>query len=529
MNRNTLAKHILSRVEAIADEIVTVIWERMEAHIEQAFEAARTVIASELLAEVAPAYEPGTTPVDPPASRPRPPRSAKVAPAAPPVEPAPKRIPHNKGGQVVCTVCRQPGHNARRHKRDGVSKPEQPPASDEEDGGADGVPGHRAAPSAPAPDDAAAPAARVGRRPRRRGELAEDPPVIQHGTLVAMLAADRAHNAVGDVGGFVARADRSASLVGPTAETREVCPVHGWVGRFQFDRGRHDLCRPVGEPCDACSGAKVVSDHFCERCDGTGVEPLLPPPSPLLDEPAAIACDAPGDDVVRANDPSAMIDGVRIRKRRTEPRSETVARKHLTRLVLAEGRAELEAINALDLLDAPRPRTRAECGTQRPCPFVGCAHHLFLDVDPETGSIKFNFPEIQPEDLEHSCVLDAADMGGHTLEAVGEKMNLTRERVRQVEVAALLKLREPATVITGEVPAAALANAPSAARALAGSTRGDPSSDRAARIRAHRDDLVRRGICTNGENHGPATHGRLCERCHSGFRWREAGAEEAKA
>jgi hypothetical protein len=39
-----------------------------------------------------------------------------------------------------------------------------------------------------------------------------------------------------------------------------------------------------------------------------------------------------------------------------------------------------------------------------------------------------------------SCALDVSDRGGTTLEDVGAIMNLTRERIRQVEVKALAKL-----------------------------------------------------------------------------------------
>ena len=39
-----------------------------------------------------------------------------------------------------------------------------------------------------------------------------------------------------------------------------------------------------------------------------------------------------------------------------------------------------------------------------------------------------------------SCALDVADRGGTTLEDVGAIMNLTRERIRQVEVKALARL-----------------------------------------------------------------------------------------
>jgi hypothetical protein len=43
-----------------------------------------------------------------------------------------------------------------------------------------------------------------------------------------------------------------------------------------------------------------------------------------------------------------------------------------------------------------------------------------------------------------SCALDLADHGGITLEAAGIAMNLTRERVRQMESKALRKLQDAA-------------------------------------------------------------------------------------
>jgi hypothetical protein len=88
-----------------------------------------------------------------------------------------------------------------------------------------------------------------------------------------------------------------------------------------------------------------------------------------------------------------------------------------------------------------RPRTRAQCeGDARPCPFVSCKHHLFLDVSARTGAIKLNFPDLDVWDMAETCALDVADRGGATLEEVGAIMNLTRERIRQVEVKGLSKL-----------------------------------------------------------------------------------------
>jgi DNA-directed RNA polymerase sigma subunit (sigma70/sigma32) len=48
-----------------------------------------------------------------------------------------------------------------------------------------------------------------------------------------------------------------------------------------------------------------------------------------------------------------------------------------------------------------------------------------------------NFPDKEPWELPETCALDVADRGGVTLEEVGGWLNLTRERVRQLEVHAL--------------------------------------------------------------------------------------------
>jgi hypothetical protein len=93
-------------------------------------------------------------------------------------------------------------------------------------------------------------------------------------------------------------------------------------------------------------------------------------------------------------------------------------------------------------VDVEKPRFRAECvGGERPCPFVSCKHHLYLDVSARTGAIKLNFPDLEVWEMTETCALDVADRGGTTLEEVGAIMNLTRERIRQVEVKGLAKLQ----------------------------------------------------------------------------------------
>lgn len=93
------------------------------------------------------------------------------------------------------------------------------------------------------------------------------------------------------------------------------------------------------------------------------------------------------------------------------------------------------------------PKTRGEChpmrgvdenGDLNPCPWVSCKYHLAFEINPLNGSIKANFPDLEPGELPHSCALDAADISGLTLEEVAVLTNLTKERVRQIQDAALV-------------------------------------------------------------------------------------------
>jgi hypothetical protein len=115
-------------------------------------------------------------------------------------------------------------------------------------------------------------------------------------------------------------------------------------------------------------------------------------------------------------------------------------------------KAEQARRRALEPDDGRRrlPLTRGGCEEiERPCPLVSCRYHLFLDVDPCTGSIKFNFPDLVDDDetplldeMPETCALDVADRSHVTLEALGELLNLTRERARQIEVALFEVLRK---------------------------------------------------------------------------------------
>lgn len=123
-------------------------------------------------------------------------------------------------------------------------------------------------------------------------------------------------------------------------------------------------------------------------------------------------------------------------RRKRAIRAKTISVKRMTKRELELGRLLYP-----DTEDAHRPQTREECvGGERPCPFVSCKHHLYLDVSARTGAIKLNFPDLDVWEMTETCALDIADRGGTTLEEVGAIMNLTRERIRQVEVKGLAKL-----------------------------------------------------------------------------------------
>jgi hypothetical protein len=88
--------------------------------------------------------------------------------------------------------------------------------------------------------------------------------------------------------------------------------------------------------------------------------------------------------------------------------------------------AEVQAVN--------QPRTRGDClRGPRPCPHGTCRHH---HVPPSGDAV---------------CVLDiVAERGPMTLQEVSEILGVTRERVRQIEVKALLKLKKrPQVTVLG--------------------------------------------------------------------------------
>ena len=123
-------------------------------------------------------------------------------------------------------------------------------------------------------------------------------------------------------------------------------------------------------------------------------------------------------------------------RRKRDVRARTISVKRMTKREIELGRMLYP-----DVADVVKPKKREECAEALgPCPFVSCKHHLYLDVSAKTGAIKLNFPDLEVWEMTDTCALRVADRGGSTLEEVGTIMNLTRERVRQVEVKGLAKL-----------------------------------------------------------------------------------------
>lgn len=159
---------------------------------------------------------------------------------------------------------------------------------------------------------------------------------------------------------------------------------------------------------------------------------------PMIQGSLALAFEASLDDgdVAPDVDGDDGMDDLGRRRRRSRARARTISIRRLSKAELNRGRALYPEE------DYWRPSSRGECAEmERPCPFVSCKYHLYIDVHPVRGSIKINFPDVEVWEMTDTCALDIADRGGITLEEVGEIMNLTRERVRQLETQGLSRLQ----------------------------------------------------------------------------------------
>jgi len=101
----------------------------------------------------------------------------------------------------------------------------------------------------------------------------------------------------------------------------------------------------------------------------------------------------------------------------------------------------------LEAAAAMRPKTRSQCGSERPCPFVTCRHHLYLEVT-GTGGLRLLHPGREPWEIGETCSLDVAERGPSQVVAIARLLNLTRERVRQIQNRAVGKLASVQALVT---------------------------------------------------------------------------------
>jgi len=175
--------------------------------------------------------------------------------------------------------------------------------------------------------------------------------------------------------------------------------------------------------------------------------PSAPEPMAPVPEPTAPAPEPPAMEASEAAGAAPTLEKVRLAAVNGSRRGKTVSSDHLSW-------KERHASKLIVYPEVDRPATRADCEDgPRPCPFVSCAHHLYLDVT-TNGSLKLNFPHLEVWEMSETCVLDVAARGGITLEEVGIIFNLTRERIRQIEVSGLghLRNRDEAVVAADSVP-----------------------------------------------------------------------------
>ena len=148
----------------------------------------------------------------------------------------------------------------------------------------------------------------------------------------------------------------------------------------------------------------------------------------------------------------------------TEPSPAEIARRlrrrgHTSLRGHRLGRAHVaDMLARYEIARCSPPRRRQDCPTARPCPKVSCRYHLAIEVDGR-GRMRLapirvwevnrkgqahGLPDLEAGDLgglPETCALDIADREALHLEAIGEHLNLTRERVRQVLREGLAKVR----------------------------------------------------------------------------------------
>ena len=183
-------------------------------------------------------------------------------------------------------------------------------------------------------------------------------------------------------------------------------------------------------------GRRIMAPRPCARC--AAALPLFRGPNAKYCEPCAKAVKA---------EQMARYSAHTQNERR-------VARQTIKLLSSALNGANPE-FAASEPEDYDRPRVRRDCLTAeqagdglgdgsnaaRPCPWISCRYHLYLDVNPETGTISYPFPDSEPWEIQSTCALDLADEGEATLIAIGQLLAVSKEAIRLPEEKAIEKMQ----------------------------------------------------------------------------------------
>ena len=225
----------------------------------------------------------------------------------------------------------------------------------------------------------------------------------------------------------------SCKLCGRIGVTARTHPLHG-------DKPSSGTISPLKPEASAPQHDHRLPPRTASRESRPQPARVERPASDADEEGAAVA----GELMPPREDVPTFVGPKRNRRRNpARPRKATLSLKSISsRTERAANAGEISQAEIVDIA-ATRPRTRGDCvDGPRPCPLVGCSANLYLDVNPLNGSITLNRPELEPWEMTESCALDVADRGEHTLEQVGALANLTRARIRQIEIVAFHKLKQ---------------------------------------------------------------------------------------
>lgn len=168
-----------------------------------------------------------------------------------------------------------------------------------------------------------------------------------------------------------------------------------------------------------------------------------------MTKPHVLNAPALAQDTSELSDPATGTPQPRKTRHSARQRPYTLSGR-IPRRALERIRAEIAADEAETGGLPPMPKTWGECqarfGAKTPCPYVRCRHHNAVEVvAPRTAirppSLKLAFPHLDATEIPETCSLRAADRKGMMLDEVAINLNMTRERARQIEAAALAKLK----------------------------------------------------------------------------------------